>query len=101
MKIIKNMAKDIREELHDAETYIKAALTNKTDYPGAAEVFYRLSTEEVDHAMRLHGEVVKLIEKASRETNVPPVMKEIWAFEHEMIVEEMAEVKRLIEMYKV
>ena len=50
--------------------------------------------------MRLHGEVVKIIDKASRETNVPPIMKEIWAFEHEIIVEDMAEVKRLIEMYK-
>lgn len=101
MKIIKHLAKDIREELHDAEKYIKAALTNKTEYPSAADMFYRLANEEVDHAMRLHGEVVKLIEKTSRETNVPPVMKEIWTFEHEMIVEDMAEVKRLIEMYKV
>lgn len=100
MRIIKTLAKDIREELHDAEKYAKAALETKAEHPGLAETFSRLADEEVGHAMRLHGEVVKMIDKASRETNVPPIMKEIWAFEHEIIVEDMAEVKRLIEMYK-
>ena len=39
MKIIKTLAKDIREELHDAEKYAKAALETKAEHPGLAETF--------------------------------------------------------------
>ena len=99
MRIIKKLTKDIREEFGDAEKYAKAALEAKTEYPVLADVFYRLASEEVDHAMRLHAEVVKIIDKAGKETTVPPVMKEIWAFEHDLLLDEMAEVKRLMEMY--
>ena len=99
MRIIKKLTKDIREEFNDAEKYAKAALEVKAEYPMLADVFYRLAGEEVDHAMRLHGEVVKMIDKAGKDSPAPAVMKEIWAFEHDLLLEEMAEVKRLMEMY--
>lgn len=100
MQMIKIMAKRIKEELCDAEWYAKAALEHQSEAPVIAAVFHRLSEEELSHAGTLHDEVVALIRKTSAEKETPAVMKEIWAWQHEEIVEEEAEVRRLIDMYK-
>lgn len=100
MKIIKTMAHRIKEELHDAEWYAKAALEHQAEYPAIAAVFHRLSEEELGHAGVLHDEVVSLIRKASTEQEVPAVMREMWAWQHEEIVEEEAAARCLIDMYK-
>jgi rubrerythrin len=99
MRIIKELSKQIKEELHDAEKYAKHAMEYKTEYPEVADVYHHLAKEEVSHANLLHDRVVALIRKASSEREVPPVMRELWAWQHEEIVEDQAEVMRLIEMY--
>lgn len=99
MRIIKAVSKRIKEELHDAEWYAKAAIENKLDHPELAELYNHLAKEEMAHASLLHDKVVMIIKKASTEKEVPPLMRELWAWQHEEIVEEEAEVKRLIEMY--
>lgn len=99
MRMIKELAKRIKEELHDAEWYAKQAMEHKTAYPEVAAVYHHLAKEEMSHANALHTEVVTLIRKASAEKAVPPVMRELWAWQHEEIVEEQAEVTRLIDMY--
>lgn len=99
MRIIKTLSKQIKEELHDAQAYAKMAIEHKADHPELAEVYHRLAKEEIGHANMLHDKVVALIRKASAEKDVPPVMRELWAWQHEEIVEEQAEVMRLIEMY--
>lgn len=100
MQIIKILSKRIKEELHDAEWYAKAALESKAEQPALAAVYHRLSEEEMTHAGMLHDEVVSVIRKVSAEKEVPPVMRELWNWQHEEIVEEEAEVRRLIDMYK-
>ena len=99
MRIIKDLSKQIKEELHDAEKYAKLALEHKTDLTELAEAYHRLAKEEISHANLLHEKVVAIIRKASMDTEAPPVMRELWAWQHEEIIEEEAEVKRLIEMY--
>lgn len=99
MRIIKELSKRIKEELHDAESYAKMAIEHKTVYPELAEAYHHLAKEEIGHANLLHDKVVTLIRKASMEKEAPPVMRELWAWQHEEIIEEEAEVKRLIEMY--
>ena len=99
MRIIKELSKRIKEELHDAEWYAKAAMENKMEHPDLADAYHHLSKEEMSHANLLHEKVVAIIRKASAERETPPVMRELWEWQHEEIVEEEAEVVRLIEMY--
>ena len=99
MRIIKELSKRIKEELHDAEWYAKAAMENKMEHSDLADAYHHLAKEEMGHANLLHEKVVAIIRKASAEREPPPVMRELWAWQHEEIVEEEAEVVRLIEMY--
>ena len=99
MRIIKELSKRIKEELHDAEWYAKAAMEHKMEHSDLADAYHHLAKEEMGHANLLHEKVVAIIRKASAEREPPPVMRELWAWQHEEIVEEEAEVVRLIEMY--
>ena len=99
MRIIKEIAKRIKEELHDSEWYAKMALEHKATSPDVADAYHRLSKEEMAHANILHEKVVAMIRPATNEKEVPSAMREIWAWQHEEIVEEEAEARRLIEMY--
>ena len=100
MLIIKKLAKQIREELHDAEKYARGAHELRTDYPAVAAVYAKLAEQELDHAGMLHEQVVKLIDKASAEKPVPPVMTELWKWQHDEMVEEEKEVRLLLDMYR-
>lgn len=100
MLIIKELAKQIREELHDAEKYAKGSLDHKQDHPQLAALYNRLAGEEINHAMLLHDEAVRQIEKVAAEKPVPPVMRELWAWQHDELIEQEREVRRLMEMYK-
>ena len=99
MRIIKEVSKRIKEELHDAEWYAEEALEHKAMNPDVAEVYHHLAKEELSHANLLHEKVVTLIRKASADKEPPAVMRELWAWQHEEITEEEAEVRRLIDMY--
>lgn len=99
MRIIKDLSKQIKEELHDAEKYAKMALEHKADHPELAVAYHHLAKEEIGHANLLHEKAVAIIRKASMEKEVPPVMHDLWAWQHEEIIEDEAEVKRLIDMF--
>lgn len=99
MKIIKELSKRIKEELGDAEWYAEKALEHKADNPEVADLYHHLAKAEMGHANDLHDKVVVLIRKASAEKEVPPVMRELWSWQHEEIIEEQAEVMRLLDMY--
>ena len=99
MRIIKEVAKRIKEELHDAEWYAREAIEHKTLNPEIADVYHHLAMEEMTHASLLHDKVVALAKKASADREPPAVMRELWAWQHEEIMEEEAEVKRLFDMY--
>lgn len=99
MRIIKELSKRIKEELHDAESYAKMAIEHKAGYPDLAETYHRLAKEEIQHADALHERATAMIRKLGAEREVPPAMREIWAWQHEEIIEEEAEVKRLLEMF--
>lgn len=100
MVIIKTISKRIKEEIHDAEWYARSALEEKDQHTTLANLYHRLAEEELGHASMLHDEAVAMIRKISTEKEVPPVMRELWSWQHGEIVEEEAEVRRLIDMYK-
>ncbi len=55
--------------------------------------------EELIHAKLLNEKGIAIIRKASAKRDPPPVMRDLRAWQHEEITEDVAEVVRLIEMY--
>jgi hypothetical protein len=52
----------------------------------------------MEHAHALHGNVVRVIKEHGGDP--PPVMKAIWDWEHEKMIEQEKEVKTLLEMFR-
>jgi ferritin len=99
--IIKKLSEMIADEIEDAERYAKCALNHKEDHPALADLFHRLSGDELQHANLLHEKVVGLIEDYREEHGDPPeAMLAVYNYLHEKQIEETAEVKRLRAMYK-
>lgn len=101
MRLLKGLVESIREELADVKKYADAAMRTKMDDAGLAAVYAELSMEEMKHAERLHKAAVEMIAKATAAgKQAPAVMREVWDFEHGMMIEEMAHAKRMLEMAK-
>lgn len=94
MKIIKCVAERIKEEIHDAETYIDMAIEWKESEPDAAEVFSELSAEELGHMEKLHEIVTDMIRKYREEHGDPPAgMMALYDYMHEQNIENTMRVK--------
>ena len=101
MHLLKGLVESIREELGDVKKYADAALRTRVDDAQLATLYAELGAEEMRHAERLHKAAVDLIAKAtSAGKEAPPVMREVWEFEHKLMIEEMANAKRILEMCK-
>lgn len=101
MKKIETLSKQIRAEIKDAKKYIECALKNKESEKDLADLYYTLAAEEMGHMDKLHNAVTKEIAKFKASgKEVPPVMQEIWNWQHGEIIEESTEVKLMIEMYR-
>ena len=101
MEIIKKLSDMISGELEDAEHYAKCALKYKDDRPSLSRLFYQLSQEEMDHMGRLHEAVVGIIKEYREENGEPPAsMQAVYDYLHEKQIEEAAEVKKYLDMYK-
>lgn len=101
MLIIKKLSKMIKEEICDAEKYANCALKYKEEDRTLADVFYNLSTQEIDHMEKLHAQVVRLIADYRAKKGEPPKeMQAIYDYVHEEEIENVREVKILQAMYK-
>ena len=98
MKKIKHLVEQIQEELHDVEKYAECAMKHKDDDRELANTYHRLAEQELEHAHALHGNVVRVIREHGGDP--PPVMKAIWDWEHEKMIEQEKEVKTLLEMFR-
>lgn len=97
----KKIIKQIKEELHDAEGYAECALKHKDDAPELAALYHRLSSDEMEHMTRLHEQVVQEISDYRKTHGEPPAaMLAVWEYEHDQIMEEAAEARVKISMYK-
>ena len=91
----------ISEEIDDAEKYAKCALKYKDERPSLSRLFYSLSQEEMDHMNRLHGAVAEIIGEYRDEHGEPPAsMQAVYDYLHEKQIEEAAEVRNYLDMYK-
>ena len=101
MKIIKELSGMIEDEIKDAAKYARCALLHRDDHPALAELFVRLSDDEMQHMSLLHDKVVDLINTYRKDHGEPPAdMLAVYEYLHNKHIEDAADVKRLREMYK-
>ena len=101
MKKIAQIVKYIREEVHDAEKYAKMANQIKDEDRQLGDVFISIAKSELEHMEKLHSAVIRIIQAYRSEKGAPPEqMMMVWNWEHEQIVEQVAGVKLLIDMYQ-
>lgn len=100
MKIIKCLTSYIDEEIEDSKKYIEKAIEVKEEYPEVAELFNKLSLEELKHMQALHTQVVQLINQYRAEHGEPPEgMMAVYNYLHEKAIEKTREVKVLQQMF--
>ena len=101
MNEIKMLMEHVEDEVEDARTYAKLAIEYKTKDPETAEMFYRLSGEEMNHMNMLHKDVVRRIENHRRMHGEPPAeMLALYDYLHCRMIDDAAEVGILQGMYK-
>ena len=101
MTEIKLLMEHVADELRDAHTYAKLALEYKASDPEMAELFYKLSCEEMNHMNILHKDVVRHIEAYKRQKGEPPEgMKALYEYLHKQAIGDAEEVGVLQGMYK-
>ena len=101
MKEIKLLMEHIEDELKDAHTYAELALEYKEADPETAELFYKLSGEEMTHMNALHKAVVRRIEEYRRQKGEPPeAMMAVYEYLHKRDIEKAENVGVLQGMYK-
>lgn len=100
MEIIKQISEKIDEELHDAEKYIKCAYKVDEDYPQVADVYYKLSLEEMNHVTMLHDVVVRIINEYKQRNEVPKEMQLLYDYLHERQIKWAAKIKGKQEQFK-
>lgn len=101
MKELKEVIMDMHEKLECAEEYAKEAVKHREQYPELAAVYYRISADDLAHMDMLHKQAVEMIDKKKREgREVPAPMQAVWDWEHEKMMDETVDVKRLLDMYK-
>ena len=101
MKEIKMLMEHVEDELKDAHTYAELALEYKEADPETAELFYKLSGEEMNHMNVLHKAVVRRIEEYRRQKGEPPeAMMAVYEYLHKRDIEKAENVGVLQGMYK-
>ena len=102
MKDFKDLKDDILDEIRDAEKYIRKAIAYKDENPERAEVYRRLSEEELGHMEALHGEIVREIKAWQEETGQtpPPEMQAKYDLLHEIITDDAKRVRMMIQMFR-
>ena len=101
MKKIANMVKEMRDEISGAEHYAKQATKYKDDDKALADVYVAMANQEIEHVDRLHTQVARIIQAYRSGKGEPPeAMMAVWNFEHEDMMEKVARIKALIDIYK-
>lgn len=101
MKIMELLHEHIEEELEDACKYIRLALEYKESDPETAQLFYKLSTEEMGHMEALHKSVVSHMEAYKRQKGEPPEgMKALYEFLHRKEIDKAEKIGNLQYLYR-
>lgn len=101
MKIITDLSEQIEEEIADAEKYIRCALRYKDELPDLAQIYARLSDDELEHMQRLHSAVAVIIQNYRKENGDPPApMLDVYDYLHQRHINAAADVKAMQDLFK-
>ena len=101
MKIIKELAEMINDEVKGAACYAKKSVLLKDEYPELAKTFFTLANEELEHVKILHGAVAKMIEEYRAENGEPPEgMLAVYNYLHEKQIDNVQDVRGMLAEYK-
>ena len=93
---------NIREEIKDAEKYIRLALEHKADNPKRAAVYKTLAEAELEHMETLHDLFEREIREWKENTGhePSPEMMGMYKMLHEIAQEDADRVRGMIQAYK-
>lgn len=99
MKIIKKYVDQIKEEVEDAKEYAESYVECKAkgNMQKAAR-YNEMANDELKHAMYAHEWAVKEIDEISKVYTAPEEMMEAWKKAHREYVEQVAWIKKMLEM---
>lgn len=101
MKIIKILSDMIEDEIDGALDYARKACEWKGEHKKLAATMWDLAQEELTHITRLHDDVVRIIEEYRQEKGEPPAdMLAVYEYLHKRHIDEVADVRRYLDMYK-
>lgn len=101
MKIIKELADHIKEEIADAMEYAEEALKYKEDRPELAKTVYNISMQELEHMSLLHDQAARIIEEYRKTKGDPPAaMQAVYDYLHEQNIRAVKEVRVMQAMYR-
>lgn len=101
MKIIKIIVEQIDEEVCGAEEYAKCATKYKVEDKALADMYFEMANQELMHVDKLHAQVVRYIQQHKASGKETPVgMKELWEWQHAKIIDNVARIKVMLDMYK-
>lgn len=105
MKKIMKISEYIKEEMEDAEKYIKKAAKCKGIDDALAETAIEIAAQEIKHAEMWHELAVKEIaitraQMKEKGEAVPAFMIEIWEDKHAEYIEAMARIKHELDLVK-
>lgn len=100
MEQINAFLDQIDDEIEDMKHYAKWAAALKEKMPGVASTLAALSTEEGNHATRLHEALGKVIEKKKEDGCFSEAMQEICSYAEKKQIEAIADAKTYQSIYK-
>lgn len=97
MKIIKELAERIEDELEGAEDYAKLAHKYRGHHDGLSAMYAEIAGQELTHVDKLHNKAVEIITAWRKEHGDPPrQMEKIWDHQHRKMIEEATEIQHML-----
>ena len=99
MKRIKNLADEIKDELHSAKEYAEEYIAFKSKENSTwANRYKEMAQDELKHAGYIHDRVVVEIEELRKIYTPPQGMMEKWESDHKKYIEKAAWIRQILSM---
>lgn len=101
MTELKELIQDIQNILESGEDYAREAVKHKHQYPDLASTYARIAQDDLAHVDMLHKHAVSMLEDYQRnDGEAHAAMKAVWDYAHGQQIEKTADVKRMLDMYR-
>jgi regulatory protein YycH of two-component signal transduction system YycFG len=90
----------MQKELKHAYAFLDYAIEAKHSAPELTEVYVKIAENEAANAEAIHTIVIRMVDKASLESNPPQGMKDVWAWKHKEYIEEYSQFKAKLDALK-